>query len=248
MERSLGGFSLSLGTFLRFGFPLTGVNLSIKRVKACDCPGHAEQIHGFLCLGHFGFDCGTFGSPTLRLFRFRYPLRNRLAQVAEAKEAREYRQEEECHRPARGLPSLLPYNAVGPDGFQIARADLPGLRISSAAVDPAARCPYPAGVAAAAAATSAAAATNAAAEEEAAPATAVTTAEVTAADATTASAADMTTTRAAAHVRATHVTPAAAAAAMTATAAAAAAAAATMTAAATAMAATSTAAATTAAR
>jgi hypothetical protein len=87
-----------------------GVNLSIKRVKACDCPGNAEQIYGLFRLSNFGFDCGTFGSPTL-------PLPDRLAQIAEAKKGRKNRDEKGCHRPARGPPTLPSYNAVEPDGF-----------------------------------------------------------------------------------------------------------------------------------
>ena len=95
------------------------LNLSIKRVNACDCPGHAEQIHGFLRLSNFGFDCGTFGSPTLRLFRLRYPLRDRLTQIAKAKEGREYRQEEACHRPARGPPTPPTVTPSNPTGFRL---------------------------------------------------------------------------------------------------------------------------------
>ena len=82
------------------------VNLSIKRVKAGDCPGHAEQIHGFLRLSNFGFDCGTFGSPALRSFCFRYPLRYRLAQIAEAKVGRNIDGKKRVIVPLRGPPTL----------------------------------------------------------------------------------------------------------------------------------------------
>jgi hypothetical protein len=83
-EVAQSGFLSQSRDFSPIWLSSDSVNLSIKRVKACDCPGHAEQIHGFLRLSTFGFDCGTFGSPTLRSFCFRYPLRDRLAQIAVA--------------------------------------------------------------------------------------------------------------------------------------------------------------------